>query len=165
MADTVTAGTVVSIHYTLRNPDGDVLDTSDGREPLAYLHGYNNIVPGLERGLEGRQVGDQLDVIVKPEEGYGVRNDEAVMVLPRDAFPEGMPLEPGTPFAMQNPNNPAQTVHCFIVSVRDAEVLVDANHPLAGVELRFAVEIVSLRDATGEEKAQGHPGGPGGPGH
>lgn len=164
MSETVTAGKVVLMHYTLRNPEGDVLDSSAGREPMAYLHGASNIVPGLERQLDGQSVGATVQAVVPPEEAYGVRNEKAMMVLPRNAFPAEMPLEPGTPFAMHDPNNPNRTVHAFVVAVKEEQVMVDANHPLAGVTLHFEVNIVSLRDATAEEKAHGHPHGPDGTG-
>jgi len=159
--DTVAAGTVVEMHYTLKNPQGEVIDTSQGREPMPYLHGAQNIVPGLERQLTGLKVGASTVAIVPPEEGYGLRNEEATMVLPRSAFPGDMPMEPGTPFAMEHPQQPGGPVHCFIVATKTENgeelVLVDANHPLAGVELHFEVQIVSAREATNEEKAQGHP--------
>ena len=163
MSETVVAGKVVKMHYTLTNAEGEVLDSSQGRDPLAYLHGASNIVPGLERQLSGLAVGDHVDAIVQPEEGYGVRNPDATHVLPKSAFPPDFPIAVGTPLALEGGNG--QVLHCFIVAVREDAVMVDANHPLAGVTLHFAVDIVEIRDASDEEKAHGHPHGPGGHHH
>ena len=163
MSQTVTAGKVVQMHYTLTNPEGEVLDSSQGREPLAYLHGCSNIVPGLERQLDGVSVGDHIDAIVDPKEGYGERNPNATHVLPKDAFPDDFPIAVGTPLALQGEGD--QVLHCFIVGVREDAVMVDANHPLAGITLHFAVDIVEIRDASDEEKTHGHPHGPGGHQH
>lgn len=160
MSETVTAGKVVLMHYTLRNAEGDVIDTSEGRPPMPYLHGAQNIVPGLEHQLTGQTKGATLNAVVPPGEGYGERNEDARMVLPRSAFPAEMPLEPGTPFAMHDPNDQTRTVHAFVIAVREDQVMVDANHPLAGVTLHFDVEIIDIRDATPEELQQGHPNAP-----
>lgn len=162
MSETITAGKVVLMHYTLRSPEGDVIDSSQGRDPMPYLHGAQNIVPGLEKQLEGLALGATTTAIVPPAEGYGERNEEARMVLPRSVFPEDMPLEPGTPFAMHDPNEPGRTVHAFVIAVREDQVMVDANHPLAGITLHFEVEVIAIRDATEEERAHGHPHGPDG---
>jgi len=162
MSETVTAGKVVLMNYTLRNPDGDVLDTSEGRPPMPYLHGAQNIVPGLERQLDGVALGAKVSAVVEPAEAYGVRNEELRTVFPKSAFPEDMPLEPGTPFAMQDPKNPGRAQHAFIIAVQGEQVMIDANHPLAGVTLHFDVEIVGIRDATEEERTHGHPHGPDG---
>ena len=160
MSETVTAGKVVLMHYTLRNAEGDVMDTSEGRPPMPYLHGAQNIVPGLERQLSGLAKGATITAVVPPSEGYGERNEDARMVLPRSAFPAEMPLEPGTPFAMHDPNDQSRTVHAFVIAVREDQVMVDANHPLAGITLHFDVEVVDIRDATPEELQQGHPQAP-----
>ena len=163
MSETVAAGKVVLMHYTLTNPEGETLDSSAGRDPLAYLHGASNIVPGLERQLTGLAVGDHVDAVVPPEEGYGMRNPNATHVLSKSAFPEDFPIAVGTPLALQGEGG--QVLHCFIVAVREDAVMVDANHPLAGVTLHFAVDIVEIRDASDEEKAHGHPHGVGGHNH
>jgi FKBP-type peptidyl-prolyl cis-trans isomerase SlyD len=154
--------TVVSIHYTLTDDSGSVIDSSEGREPLAYLHGGGNIVPGLENALTGRAPGDKLDVTVAPEEGYGVHHAGLVQVLPRDAFHGVDTLEPGMQFTAQGNRGPL-TVH--IASIDGDEVTVDGNHPLAGKALHFAVEIVDVRAASDEELAHGHVHGPGGHHH
>jgi FKBP-type peptidyl-prolyl cis-trans isomerase SlyD len=154
--------TVVSIHYTLTDDAGSVIDSSEGREPLAYLHGSGNIVPGLENALTGRAPGDKLDVTVAPEEGYGAHHAGLVQVLPRSAFHGVDELEPGMQFTAQGNRGPL-TVH--ITSIAGDEVTVDGNHPLAGKKLNFAVEIVDVRAASDEELAHGHVHGPGGHHH
>ena len=161
MSTTITAGTVVQMHYTLKSPEGDVIDSSAGREPLAYLHGAQNIVPGLERQLEGKAVGDHVEAVVPPEEGYGPRDDNARHVIPKSAFPEDFPFAVGAPLQLQAEGG--QVLRCFIVAMKDDQVMIDANHPLAGVTLHFSVEIVGIREATAEEKGQGHAAGVGGP--
>lgn len=153
---------VVSIHYTLKNDAGDVLDSSDGREPLAYLHGAGNIIPGLEKALEGRASGDKLNVTVQPGEGYGERNDSLIQDVPRSAFEGADEIQPGMQFHAQGPQG------MFVVTVRevsDESVKVDGNHPLAGETLHFDVEVADVRDATAEEQEHGHVHGAGGHDH
>jgi FKBP-type peptidyl-prolyl cis-trans isomerase SlyD len=161
MSETVTAGKVVQMHYTLTSSEGEVIDSSEGREPMAYLHGAQNIVPGLERQLDGTSVGDHIDAVVTPAEGYGDRNPDATHVLPKSAFPEDFPFAVGTPLQLQAESG--QVLQCFIVAIKDDQVMVDANHMLAGVTLNFSVDIVGIRDATDEEKSQGHVNGVDGP--
>jgi len=160
---TIADGKVVSFHYTLTNDDGDVLDSSSGRDPMPYLHGASNIVPGLEKQLTGKSVGTKLDAVVPPAEGYGERGGPDPQPVPRSAFPTEMPLDKGTPVQAQAPDG--KVMMLFIDRVEDDTVYVDHNHPLAGETLHFAVEIVDVRDATDEEKAHGHPHGPGGHAH
>jgi FKBP-type peptidyl-prolyl cis-trans isomerase SlyD len=161
---TIADGKVVAFHYTLTNNDGEKLDSSHDRgEPLAYLHGASNIVPGLEKQLSGLAVGAKLDAVVPPEEGYGERGVPPPQPVPKNAFPEGMPIEKGMPVQAQSPDG--QMMMLFIDRIEDDTVYVDHNHPLAGVTLNFAVEIMSIRDASDEEKAHGHPHGPGGHHH
>jgi len=144
---------VVTIDYTLKNTDGEVLDTSEGKEPLAYVHGVGALIPGLEDELEGSDPGDKLDVTVEPEKGYGVRQDELVFSLPRERFDEvkdlavGMQLEATT-------EDGGQLI--TVTEVTDTEVTVDANHPLAGETLHFNVSVKSVREATPEEIDHGH---------
>lgn len=160
MADALIAdGKVVQFHYTLTDPDGQVIDSSDGGEPLAYLHGAQNIVPGLERQLTGRTVGDKLDAVVPPGEGYGERDPEGLRMAPRDAFPEDLDIQPGMNFLLQGEDGSHAPV--WVVDLRPEGIVLDTNHPLAGVELHFAVEISSIRDASAEEQAHGHPHMPG----
>jgi len=156
-------GKVVRIHYVLRSESGEVLDSSDASEPLEYLHGAQNIVPGLESGLIGASAGQKLRVKVSPEQGYGVRAPDAVHAFTREAFPEGMPVEAGMSFQAEGEDGQALPV--WILSVEEERVMVDFNHPLAGQTLDFEVTIEGLRDATSEEMAHGHPHGPGGHHH
>ncbi len=157
-------GKVVAFHYTLTNDDGETLDASHTRgEPLAYLHGSSNIVPGLEKQLTGLDVGAKFVAVVPPEEGYGERGGPPPQPVPRDAFPEDMPIEKGMPVQAQSPDG--QMMMLFIDRVEDDTIYVDHNHPLAGVTLNFDVEIMTIRDASEEEKAHGHPHGPGGHHH
>lgn len=154
---------VVTIHYTLTDDDGEELDSSRGGEPLEYLQGAENIVPGLENALLGKNVGDKLTVVVEPEDGYGERDEEAIQHVPRDKFPAKAKLSAGMPIHAQTEDG--ETVQAWIVDVKPNQVTVDFNHPLAGERLHFAVEIVSVREATAEELEHGHPHGPDGHHH
>ncbi len=158
----VADGRVIEIEYTLTNPQGEVLDASEG-EPLAYLHGADNIVPGLENALVGKSVGDKLDVVVPPAEGYGERQGPGPQGIPRTSFPADADIVPGMSFAVETEDG--QLMPLWVVGLEADQVMVDANHPLAGVALHFAVEIVGIRDARAEELEHGHPHGPGGHHH
>ncbi|WP_458690326.1 FKBP-type peptidyl-prolyl cis-trans isomerase [Nocardia tengchongensis] len=153
----IAADKVVSIEYTLTADDGEVLDTSVGDEPLVYLHGADNIVPGLEQALEGKTTGDELTVVVEPEDGYGDYLAELVSSVPRDMFEGVDELEPGMEFHAEAPDGESQIV--VVQQVDGDEVIIDANHPLAGQRLNFAVKVVDVRDATEDELAHGHPHG------
>jgi FKBP-type peptidyl-prolyl cis-trans isomerase SlyD len=153
---------VVSIHYTLKDAGGTVLDASAGGQPLAYLHGAGNIIPGLESALEGCQTGDKLSVTVEPAEGYGERDERLVQAVPRSAFKGVKELAPGMQFQAQGPQGTRLVV---VTQVATDVVTVDANHPLAGQTLHFEVEIAEVRDATSEELEHGHVHGPGGHHH
>jgi FKBP-type peptidyl-prolyl cis-trans isomerase SlyD len=153
---------VVSIHYTLTNSDGTVLDSSSGGHPLAYLHGFGNIIPGLENALEGKATGDKLEVTVEPEQGYGARDERLVQAVPRSAFKGVDELAPGMQFQAQGPQGTRLVV---VTEVAEDVVTVDANHPLAGQTLHFDVEVSEVRDATAEELEHGHVHGPGGHHH
>lgn len=156
MGNVAEAGKVVIIQYTLTNDAGEVLDTSDGGEALPYLHGEGNIVDGLEEALNGKAIGDKLEVSVPPIKGYGERQDGPPQPVPRSAFPEDMDIEPGMQFMVETDEGVAPV---WIDHVAGDEVFLDGNHPLAGTTLHFAVEIVGVRDATDDEKAHGHPHG------
>jgi FKBP-type peptidyl-prolyl cis-trans isomerase SlyD len=145
---------VVSIHYTLTDDEGTVLDSSEGKEPLAYLHGAGNIIPGLENALAGKTQGDSCKVRVQPEEGYGERVPELVQQVPRAAFEGVDSVEVGMVFHAQTPTGQMQQV--VVREVSDDEIIVDGNHPLAGQPLNFDVEIVSVRDASADELSHGH---------
>lgn len=153
---------VVSFHYTLRNADGEILDSSREGEPLAYLHGAGNVVPGLEKAMAGHSVGDTLDVTVEPDEGYGAHRDELLQTVSRAAFQGVADISPGMQFQSSGPHG---TTLVTVVAVNDDEVTVDANHPLAGQTLHFDVEVTDVREATGEERAHGHVHAPGAPHH
>ncbi len=150
----VADGTVVLIHYTLTGADGTVLDTSDGGDPLAYLHGAASIVPGLERQLAGRKVGESLKVEVPPAEGYGEHDPRGLARVPRDSFPDDVEIVPGMQFSGEDEDGHEHEV--WIRAVEGETVVIDRNHPLAGVTLHFDVKIESVRSATREEIAHGH---------
>lgn len=154
----ITKDKVAAIHYTLRNGEGEVLDSSAGRDPLTYLHGAGNLIMGMEEGLEGKVTGDKLNLKIAPEKGYGVKDSSLVQKVPRSAFGD-QKLEKGMQF---------QTGQGQVVTVTETgleSITVDANHPLAGVELLFDVEIIDVRDASAEELSHGHVHGPGGHHH
>ncbi|MFX0578946.1 FKBP-type peptidyl-prolyl cis-trans isomerase [Nocardia nepalensis] len=154
----IAADKVVSIEYTLTADDGEVLDTSVGDAPLVYLHGADNIVPGLERALVGKDTGDEVVVVVEPEDGYGEYLAELVNTVDRDMFEGADELEAGMEFHTESPDGESQIV--TIRRVDGDEVTIDANHPLAGQRLHFTVKIVDVRHASDEELAHGHPHGP-----
>lgn len=149
---------VVLIHYTLKNDQGEVLDSSAGGEPLAYLHGMGNIVPGLEKALTGKKAGDKLHAKVPPEEGYGRRDEKLIQQVPRRAFQGVRELKPGMRFN-------SQTGPVTITRVMGDMVTIDGNHALADETLNFEIEVTQVREATGEELAHGHVHGPGGHHH
>lgn len=153
---------VVSIHYTLTNDAGEVIDSSEGREPLPYLAGAGNIIPGLENALNGKSAGDKLEVSVTPEEGYGERHEQMIQEVPRSAFEGVDDIQVGMHFQAQSDHGPVSVV---VTALTDDTVTVDGNHPLAGENLNFAVEVMEVRDATEEELEHGHVHGPGGHQH
>ncbi|HDY98637.1 MAG TPA: peptidylprolyl isomerase [Pseudomonas sabulinigri] len=159
----IAANKAVSIEYTLTNADGEVLDSSDGGAPLVYLHGAGNIIPGLEKALEGKQEGDALNVTVEPAEAYGEFNAELIAVLGRNMFEGVDELEVGMQFHASGPDGSMQIV--TIKAVEDDEVTVDGNHPLAGEQLTFDVKVLEIREATEDEMAHGHIHGEGGVEH
>ncbi|HET9032621.1 MAG TPA: peptidylprolyl isomerase [Dokdonella sp.] len=153
---------VASFHYTLTNDAGDVLDSSEGREPLAYLHGAGNIVPGLESEMTGRSAGDKFKVDVTPENGYGTYIEELVQVVPRESFQGVDELAVGMQFQAQTAQGAIAVV---VTAIEGDQVTVDGNHPLAGETLHFDVEIAEVRDASEEETQHGHVHGVGGHQH
>jgi FKBP-type peptidyl-prolyl cis-trans isomerase SlyD len=158
---TVKDGMVVSLDYTLRLDDGEVIDSSAENEPLEYLHGYGQIIPGLEKALAGLTVGDSKKVVVTAAEAYGEVSMEAFEIVPRSMFPDDMELEEGLALSLRD----AETNEPFdaaIAEVREKEVMLDFNHQLAGETLHFEVTIPALRAATEEELAHGHAHGPDG---
>jgi FKBP-type peptidyl-prolyl cis-trans isomerase SlyD len=151
----ITKDKVAAIHYTLRDSQGNVLDSSQGSDPLYYLHGANNLIPGMEEGLEGRVKGDVFKIDVTPEKGYGRRDDSLVGEVPRNAFGQA-DIQVG----MQFQANDGQVV--TVTNVSPDTVTVDGNHPLADQDLHFDVEIIEVRDASADELSHGHVHGPGG---
>ena len=145
---------VVSMHYKLTDDEGKVIDSSEGGEPMAYLHGAGNIIPGLEKALVGKGEGDSLKVRVEPAEGYGEANPEGTKVIERAAFEGVDSVEPGMPFEAQAPDGTSQRI--YVKNVDGDKVTIDINHPLAGMPLNFDVQIVNVREATKEEIEHGH---------
>ena len=156
-------GHVVALNYTLTLKNGEVVDSSDGQEPLLYLHGAGNIVPGLEAQLTGKAAGDKLTAVVQPADGYGDRDEDQMQRVPRTSFPSDIEIEPGMQFFAHTTDGDEEPI--WIAEVDDETVVVDPNHPLAGEVLTFAVEVVSVRAATKEEMTHGHPHGEGGHDH
>ncbi|MEJ5189457.1 peptidylprolyl isomerase [Treponema sp. J25] len=145
---------VVSFDYTLTDAEGQVLDTSQGSAPLSYLHGSNNIIPGLEKALEGKKEGDSFTVTVPAAEAYGERDESLVINVPLDRFQGVDVVEAGMQFQADTAEGPRIVT---VTRVANGMATIDANHPLAGVDLTFAVTIRSVRPATEEELAHGHP--------
>lgn len=146
--------TVVSIHYTLTNTEGNVMDSSVGQQPLAYLHGASNIIPGLENALTGKAVGDTLQVTVEPEQAYGEVRDEMIQSVGRANFSGVDEIEIGMQFMAQTPWGEQPVT---VVGVEGDSITLDGNHPLAGQVLTFDVEIVEVRAATDAEIEAGTP--------
>jgi FKBP-type peptidyl-prolyl cis-trans isomerase SlyD len=158
----VAADKVVLIHYTLKDDAGEVVDTSDGSEPLAYMQGHGNLVPGLEKALEGKQQGDKLSVSVPPEEGYGKHDAELIQRVPKRSLQGAGTIQKGMQFQART----EQGMRVFTVTALVGDmVTLDGNHPLADQTLNFDVEIVEVRDATEEELEHGHVHGAGGHHH
>ena len=158
--DRVASGKVVTMKYRLTGPDGKVLD--EDAEGMEYLHGVRNIVLGFEKQLAGRAVGDKLEAVVSPAEGYSERMGGPQKV-PRTSFPDDVEIEVGMEFVAQGPGGDPMPL--WVVGVDADNVEIDANHPLAGMTLTFDVEIVAIRSATKDEMAHGHPHGPEGHHH
>ncbi|MEX0951111.1 MAG: peptidylprolyl isomerase [Gammaproteobacteria bacterium] len=146
----------VSIHYTLTNDAGEELDSSAGQAPLTYLHGAQNIIPGLEQALAGKAPGDNLKVSIEPKDGYGEQNPELLQTVPMEAFQGVDEVKPGMVFGVQGPGE--QVHHVTVKEVEAEEVVIDGNHPLAGQTLHFDVTIEDIREATPDEIEQGQVG-------
>jgi FKBP-type peptidyl-prolyl cis-trans isomerase SlyD len=158
----ISSGKVVLIDYTLTNDNKEVIDSSEGHEPLAYIHGSGQIIPGLEKALDGKVVGDALQVDVSPEQGYGEHDSEKIITIPRSQV-QGVPdLKVGIQLQASGGEGPQVVT---VTKLSDTEVTLDGNHPLAGTNLHFDVTIREVRDATDEEIAHGHVHGPGGHHH
>jgi FKBP-type peptidyl-prolyl cis-trans isomerase SlyD len=158
----ITKDKVVSMHYTVKTANGEVIDSSEGREPLMYMQGHQNIIPGLEQALEGKKAGDKVEPVIEAAMAYGDVNEALIQQVPRSAFEGVDKLEVGMHFQAQSEQGP---VHVKVTDIQDDTVTVDGNHPLAGQTLHFSVEVVDVRDATAEELAHGHAHGAGGHQH
>jgi FKBP-type peptidyl-prolyl cis-trans isomerase SlyD len=151
VADCIENGAVVGIDYRLTVADGTEVDSTAGRGPMEYLHGHRNIIPGLEQELEGHEVGDNVDVTVSPDQGYGEHDPERIVQVSQDQL--GFEPEVGAVVSAKLPDGREQ--HLLIAEIEGDTVTLDGNHPLAGQTLRFEVSVVSIRDATQEELANG----------
>ena len=145
---------VVSIHYHLTDDSGNQLDSSAERGPLKYIQGTKNIIPGLEKALAGKSVGEKLKVSVQPEDGYGVIDHDKIQELPLSSFAGVDKIEPGMQFHGEDSNGNVQNI--IVMDVTDDKVTIDANHPLAGKVLHFDVTVEEIREATAEEISHGH---------
>ena len=153
----LTKNKVATLNYVLTDGEGNIIDQSrDGT--FAYLHGANNIIPGLENALEGKEAGDEVSVKIEPADAYGERNLENIQKVSRNRFPPEIELMAGMQFNAQTSSG--QTVMVTVTAVEGEEIVVDGNHPLAGVTLHFEVELVEVRDATDEELVSGQVSGP-----
>ena len=160
---TIAQHKVVTIHYKVSDSDSEeLIDSSENSEPMTYLHGARNIIPGLEQALEGKSQGDELEVTIPPAEAYGERSDDRIQQVPREAFQGMDKVEPGMAVTAQTGQGQIDLV---VTAVDDEMVTVDANHPLAGKSLKFNVTVEQVRDASEEEIAHGHVHGPGGHDH
>ncbi len=156
-------GSVVGIDYKLHLGDGQVVDASEPGEPLTYLHGEGQIVPGLERALEGMESGQSKQVVVDPAEGYGDHDPRGLQEVPKSAFPEGFAPSPGMQLTAEGPGG--EVVPFSVREVKPESVVIDLNHPLAGRTLHFDVTVRDVRAATADELEHGHAHGPEGHGH
>lgn len=147
---------IVSIDYTLTNDKGELLDSSPEGQPLVYLHGAAGIIPGLEKELSGKAVGEEFEVTLTPEEGFGERRPDMIQTIPRNVFPEPEQVQPGMYFNAQS-NDGQQSVQIVVTEVTEETVTVDGNHPLAGMTLTFHGTVQAVRPASEEELAEGHP--------
>jgi FKBP-type peptidyl-prolyl cis-trans isomerase SlyD len=150
------------IHYTLKDDSGAVLDSSAGGEPLAYIQGHGNLVPGLEKALEGKQDGNTLVITVSPADGYGIRDEKLVQRVPKRSLQGSGEIRKGMQFQARTDDG----MRLFTVTgVAGDMVMLDGNHPLADQNLHFDIEVVSVREATTEELEHGHVHGAGGHHH
>ncbi|MCF8275682.1 MAG: peptidylprolyl isomerase [Flavobacteriales bacterium] len=161
---TITKDKVVLIHYTLKDNTGETIDSSEGKEPLAYIQGIGNLIVGLEEELEGKAAGDKVKATVAPEKGYGLRHEENVHIVPLSGFQADgdEQLEVGMQVRVETNEGISMA---DVVKIEGDEVTLDLNHPLAGETLHFDVEIIDVRDATKQELEHGHAHGPGGHHH
>lgn len=153
---------VVAIDYVLTDPKGEVLDRSEKGNPLHYIQGAGNIIPGLEKALEGKAVGDSFKANIPHVEGYGARDEDLIQVIPKEHFGEIKGLKVGMELEAESEDGIRVIT---VIGIEGDQVTVDGNHPLAGVDLTFDVTVVEVRDATAEEVSHGHVHGPDGHDH
>ena len=152
----IAGDTVVTMHYRLTGSDGVLIDSSEADDPLTYLHGHENIVPGLEAQLEGHGTGDHVVAHVSAKDGYGLHDPQRMLEVPR----EQLDFDPSPGAIVSAQTEDGMSVMLKIIQVTDEHVLLDGNHPLAGQDLHFEVDVVSVRESTEEERAHGHVHGP-----
>ncbi len=159
----ITKDKVVLLNYTLKNDAGEIIDSSEGTDPLAYLHGAENIIPGLENALDGKTTGESLSVSIPAEEGYGAFDEKKIQSVPKDMFDDAGEVVVGAQYHAAGPDGGHITI--TVKEIGDDTITIDANHPLAGEGLNFDVTIVEIRDASKEELEHGHVHGPEGHDH
>jgi len=153
---------VVTIHYTLKDKEGTVIDSSKGEQPLTYIQGIGNIIPGLEAQLEGKKVGENIDAVIEAKDAYGEIIKEMIQVVPKSGFEGDDELQEGIQVQVETDNG---AIIARVVKIEGDDVTLDLNHPLAGETLFFNVDVVDIRPATTEELDHGHVHGPGGHHH
>lgn len=158
----ISKDTVVQFHYTLKSAQGEQIESTEGKDPMAYLHGHSNIVPGLEKALEGKSVGDSFSVTIEPQEGYGPRKDNSMQRISLKHLQGAKKWKPGMMAWVETDKGHRQVT---VVKVGKFNADVDTNHPLAGMTLVFDIQIADIREATAEEAAHGHAHGVGGHHH
>jgi FKBP-type peptidyl-prolyl cis-trans isomerase SlyD len=159
---TIAENSVVTLNYTLKDSEGRMLDTSEGREPLVYLHGVGALIPGLENELKGKEKGAKVEAVIQPEDAYGKRSEELLKVFPKSGFQGDEEIQIGMRVELHTEHGPQLAV---VAKVEGEEITLDLNHPLADLVLHFNVEIVDVREASKEEIDHGHVHGEGGHQH
>jgi len=159
----IAKNSVVTVEYVLKDKEGNVLDSADQKDPMVYLQGHGNLLPKFESNLEGKKPGDTVDFVISPEDGYGERNEELVLNVPRSQFGGVDEIEPGMQF--EATADDGSSTLFSIAAVEGDEVTIDGNPPMAGVELHFSVTVTEVREGTEEEISHGHVHGPDGHHH
>ncbi len=158
----ISKNNIVEINYTLKDNESNILDSSEGQEPLAYIHGIGNLIPGLENALEGKEKGDKIQTKIKPEDAYGVRDENLLETVSLKQFENQDDVKEGIQFQIETNDGVKMAT---ITNISGDDVSIDMNHPLADIELNFDVEVISIREASEEELSHGHVHGAGGHHH